>query len=200
MKKYLLIGILSVLAVSVIADYAGMPFEHAFDRDRRIRGHVPPKGFKCYGIELRATGIDTRRPYSAPNSAFMRVDFSQESWGAIMLSDPGEWDLQNTILSVAVRTDKFIRGPKGVIGFKLVDSSGVEYRTDDADLFKPTKSWAVFAQSVTDITQAETGGRLDLSNIVQVGILVLDPGTEESEITFHIDDFTAERPDTVANK
>ncbi len=168
----------------------------SFTFDGETENASGPSQFSFYGEMLRDFGITRMNRLSKPHAAFVVADFSEDSWGVIMLSHPGHWDLSEAHISVAIRTPDSFHGVQGIVGFKLIDANGKEVRTRDADLHMPGRYWNIFSQRTSDITLSDSGGAdadVDLKNIVQVGVIIFDPPPTDSQAIskFFIDDLRA---------
>jgi hypothetical protein len=154
----------------------------------------PPSGFNIYGHELMDRGVTDQQSYEGEQCGYIVADFGMDTWGVIMLSDFGEWDLRGATLSVALQANQSFTDKQPIIGFKLVDADGTGYRTDLAELGAADKSWVTFAQSVNDLVPDEDKGDepgLDLANIVQYGVILFDRQDMDKMVTFYIDDIKA---------
>ena len=170
----------------------------SFTFDEEIKGARCPSEFSFYGEILMDFGITALNHVSKPHAVFLEADFSQEGWGVIMLSNPGQWDLSDASLSVSIRTPDSFHAEQGIIGFKLIDADGREVRTSDADLHLPGRTWDVFSQKTSDIALREAAGMdgdVDLAHIVQIGVVIFDPPASASRAltSFYIDDLRASK-------
>ena len=142
---------------------------------------------------LPGHGLTTTEDASGKQAACVAVDFGKEKWGFVMLHDKGKFDLRKSELSVMIHASDF-SGKLGVVGFKLIDADGSDYRTPDADLFVPSDNWTEFRERVETVSAVEAIGDqpgLDLEHIVHYGIICYDRGDCENVVTFLIDDLQA---------
>ena len=135
-------------------------------------------------------GQATIESASGKQAVCVAADFSKEKWGFVMLHDKGKWDLRNSEMSVMIHASDF-SGRLGVVGFKLIDADGSDYRTADADLFVPSDNWTEFRQPAASISAVEAIGDqpgLDLEHIVHYGVICYDRGDCDNVVTFFVDD------------
>jgi hypothetical protein len=183
------LALASLLTVSLQAAV----FDHGFEQEEPHAG--PPRGFSTYGRSLADRAVTDKVSASGENSACIVADFGTENWGVIMLKDFGEWDLTGSTLSVKVRASTSFAGKQPIIAFKLIDEDGTGYRTAPKDLGAVDTSWVTFSQPVSALVQDEEAGEvpgIDLSRIVQYGVILFDRQDNNKVIKFYIDDLKAE--------
>ena len=191
-----LAGVATALIATPVSSEAETLFEHPFSKERADAGS--PDSFSVYGTQLQQCGVTRRAKNDTPQSTFIAMDMEQDSWGVILLHDPGQWDLSEATLSISCKASDNFAKKKGFVGFKVIDSDGSEYRTHDADLFRPTKKFQTFSQPISELQFVDQFGDikgLDVENIVQYGIVMFDQADLDRSTTIYLDDFIAARGD-----
>ncbi len=174
------------------------------DFDDQPVGSGNPDDFIAFGAGLADRGITSLDAVSAPNSAYLSVNFDNGFAGMIRLPFSPYVTLSN--ISVAVRATSDLSSNLGMFGFQLVDADGTAARTQTGDLLSPSTAFQVFEQDASAINLITSPGSiagLDTTRIVQFGFLVLDRGDLSGAASFYMDDLELEgwvipEPGTIA--
>lgn len=183
------LGLVSLLTGAV--DNPALIFSSTFDQviqtDERI------KGFEVFGA-VEGWGVTNKRSMSAPNTAYVAVDFRKDEFGVGFVTLPfaEPLNLEGATLKVALSASVDLsKAALGIAGFRLMDADGTVVRTANGDLFPLSLKFVYHSQQASDLTAVDVQGEisgLDLTKIVSVGILFFNNENINQEFTIWIDD------------
>lgn len=151
---------------------------------------TPPVGYETFGTytDVGVTNLDS---VSAPNSAYIAVDFSEGGWGVGLTRFPGPaMDLTGATLSVDILSLQNISGYLPMVALRIADGDGVIYRSPNSSLFLPTTEFSTFSQDVSTFIYDGEGPpqAIDLTDIISVGFLFYNH-VEDLQTVFYMDNF-----------
>jgi len=155
-----------------------------------------PRRYKVFGDEMRGGSITIDELGDGNHCAYVEIDFEKDTWGGLVLCNAGDLKLRGTEISVRVRAAVDMQAMDGVVGFKLIDADGTEFRTAEKDLFSPGTTWQTFSQKARKLVPCDIKGenpKLDLGHITHYGIAFYDRGDYNEQVTIFFDDFKAQK-------
>lgn len=187
--KYLAITILTFLsAVSHLS--ASLMFSDNFDSELADEG--TPDGFFSFGTSLTSIVVNSRNPFSAPNSMIFTLDLT-EGWGGGVVKQKFEpTDLTDATISAKIAASKDLEGIN-MISFRIEDEDGTIMRANIANMFSPSTEYNHFELPLNRITQIDARGadsRLNFEKIVSYGMCFYNNDRVTGVVHFFIDDLS----------
>lgn len=152
-------------------------------------GDGTPLHYRSFGEQLSDRGVSTMfGATSGTKAAFYVINFNEIGFGLGAARQELSLSLDpNQSIAVQVRIERN-PVPGNFIGFRVTDTDGTVWRTQDNDLFAATTSFQQITQSLASITFQDEPGTtpgLNFANINSVGLLFYDRGyTGNTTIVF----------------